>query len=81
MKEIGKAKALKKEAKKEVKHNKLEEETEETTCTICCLPFGKDPAFELNKCEHRFHQECIQAWLQRKNTSCPLCRDEVFEQP
>ena len=80
MKEIGTKKKIKKPKKeKDLKHAKLQEE--EPTCTICCLPFGTEPPFELNKCEHRFHQECIQAWLQRKNTSCPLCRDEVFEQP
>lgn len=49
-------------------------------CSICLeeLKTG-DKVYEANVCEcgHKFHLECILAWLIKHNT-CPCCRAELF---
>ena len=59
-----------------------QEEEEEQVCAICFEKCGEHdptatPCCEL-KCKHKFHTSCIFPWLS-KNTSCPMCRDEVPE--
>ncbi|KAK4354545.1 hypothetical protein RND71_026739 [Anisodus tanguticus] len=46
-------------------------------CTICLCEFteGEKMRF-LPKCNHGFHVECIDAWLQCHST-CPLCRNAI----
>jgi hypothetical protein len=41
-------------------------------CTICLLDYKKETK-KATECQHIFHQECIDRWLQTNN-SCPLCR-------
>ena len=43
-------------------------------CSICHLDLN-DLQRTLN-CNHIFHTECINRWLERRNT-CPLCRTIV----
>ncbi|KAK2079172.1 hypothetical protein QBZ16_002863 [Prototheca wickerhamii] len=41
-------------------------------CSTCLDGFSEvNPAVTL-KCGHRFHLQCIYAWLERSET-CPLC--------
>ena len=50
-------------------------------CPICLLeinPIG----LVTTKCNHKFHLNCINAWIQRQvrhnsNTDCPVCRDTI----
>jgi len=59
---------------------------EEDTCAICisslqgCMPGGRGecsakPVSRL-ACGHRFHQSCVEKWLNR-NVSCPVCRYNI----
>ena len=41
-------------------------------CTICLLQYTEETK-KATECQHIFHQECIDRWLQ-ENNSCPLCR-------
>ena len=41
-------------------------------CTICLLQYTEETK-KATECQHIFHQECIDRWLQ-ENSSCPLCR-------
>ena len=41
-------------------------------CTICLLNYNEETK-KATECQHIFHQECIDRWLQ-ENNSCPLCR-------
>jgi Ring finger domain len=44
-------------------------------CTICLLDYKEETKTE-TECNHFFHQECLDRWLQT-NYTCPLCRTEL----
>lgn len=47
------------------------------TCSICLEDFTENtPLIQLN-CNHMYHPDCINGWLQRQS-SCPLCRCEFI---
>ncbi|RHN64501.1 putative transcription factor C2H2 family [Medicago truncatula] len=55
-------------------------ETEET-CAVCLNKLKmEDEVRELMNCDHVFHKECIDKWLEHghdnenHNQTCPLCR-------
>ena len=45
---------------------------EPITCSICLDNISNSDVKEL-QCNHKFHRNCINIWLQDNNT-CPLCR-------
>ena len=45
----------------------------EHECAICMLPLSDDK--HITKCNHTFHQKCIQEWYKRSfKLTCPMCR-------
>ena len=54
----------------------ISEFPENTECTIC-LENIEDNCTKLD-CGHYFHMNCIRNWMLRRNTTCPLCRAEIF---
>ena len=49
----------------------------EGCCPTCLEPFdaaAEPPVF--TRCGHRFHLQCLYAWLERKQT-CPLCDSAI----
>ncbi|KAL9237887.1 hypothetical protein vseg_012384 [Gypsophila vaccaria] len=51
-------------------------EEKQTHCSICQDKFKKRVRVTPLDCGHVFHPNCIEAWLEHKNT-CPLCRSRV----
>ena len=49
--------------------------TAQSECTICLLDYNEETKTE-TECNHIFHQECLDKWLQT-NYTCPLCRTEL----
>ena len=46
-------------------------------CTICMEDFSaKEKVAKMRVCEHVFHRECIDPWLE-KNNRCPNCQQEI----
>lgn len=58
----------------EVKDN---EEKESDYCSVCLSQICKgEKAKSLPVCNHRYHVDCIGAWL-KNHTTCPLCRNKI----
>jgi hypothetical protein len=51
------------------------DESMQSECTICLLDY-KEETKKTTECNHIFHQECLDKWLQT-NYTCPLCRTEL----
>eukprot|EP00746_Dinoflagellata_sp_MGD_P154600 gnl/MRDRNA2_/MRDRNA2_84921_c0_seq2.p1 gnl/MRDRNA2_/MRDRNA2_84921_c0~~gnl/MRDRNA2_/MRDRNA2_84921_c0_seq2.p1 ORF type:complete len:299 (+),score=31.33 gnl/MRDRNA2_/MRDRNA2_84921_c0_seq2:98-898(+) len=48
----------------------------ESTCAICCNELCKGDTCIRTSCNHVFHKECMDMWMDRK-LECPLCRQKV----
>lgn len=50
-------------------------------CAVCLNEFEEEDTLRLiPKCDHVFHPDCIDAWLE-KHTTCPVCRAQLAPQP
>lgn len=45
-------------------------------CSICLNNFSNDNKGYQIKCEHIFHKDCIEEWMERSKT-CPICRINI----
>lgn len=70
-----------------VKYEKLAENSgrprscdgQQPLCAICLNGFGEEnEVVELGSCDHLFHKECIDRWIDTGNITCPLCRSEML---
>lgn len=62
--------------KDKLKVYKLSENKEEK-CSVCMSDMNTDEHVCELPCNHTFHNNCIQPWLQQYNYKCPICRKEV----
>lgn len=47
-------------------------------CTICLMDFENEEELKiLNKCNHLFHTECLDGWLNNEKV-CPICKSDVI---
>lgn len=46
-------------------------------CAICLSEFEKSDTVRIMKCDHFYHQACIDTYLKNYNNKCPMCRDSV----
>ncbi|KAF9946217.1 E3 ubiquitin-protein ligase rnf13, partial [Mortierella alpina] len=44
------------------------------TCAVCLDEFEEGEEIRSLPCRHEFHCECIDPWLTRKSSTCPLCK-------
>ncbi|KAG0016189.1 hypothetical protein BGZ80_009378 [Entomortierella chlamydospora] len=51
----------------------IDEATNET-CAVCLDEFSDGEEIRMLPCHHEFHCECIDPWLTRKSSTCPLCK-------
>ncbi|KAL2964605.1 hypothetical protein AAZX31_16G013500 [Glycine max] len=55
------------------------EEKESDYCSVCLSQICKgEKAKSLPVCNHRYHVDCIGAWL-KNHTTCPLCRNNITD--
>ena len=56
----------------------------QTECAICTMDFENgDDISSPFACGHRFHRDCINAWINRRRANnlrpnCPICKSEVL---
>jgi hypothetical protein len=60
--------------KKKIKNDDYKE-----TCAICQDEYKKNNTILLLPCNHTFHLICVKEWF-KKNTNCPICRNNIIEQ-
>lgn len=48
-----------------------------TNCSICLMDVCKDDYYYKIKCNHIFHRNCLEKWLEDYNYVCPVCRTEL----
>ncbi|BAT98221.1 hypothetical protein LR48_Vigan11g001900 [Vigna angularis] len=55
------------------------EDHESDYCSVCLSQICKgEKVRSLPVCNHRYHADCIGAWL-KNNTTCPLCRNKITD--
>ena len=47
------------------------------SCSICLMDVEKDNEIFKIKCNHVFHKDCLEKWLEEYNYLCPICRTEL----
>lgn len=49
----------------------------EIECSICLEAFEVGDIMRVMKCGHRFHKPCVDEWLGRYKSVCPLCKIDM----
>ncbi|KAK9293081.1 hypothetical protein L1049_021065 [Liquidambar formosana] len=52
---------------------------ENSVCIVCmnCMEANQELR-ELCNCSHMFHRECLDAWIDQGQVTCPLCRSKLL---
>lgn len=43
-------------------------------CCVCLEGFGEEELLRATACSHVFHGPCLETWLMRYHSRCPLCQ-------
>ena len=48
-------------------------------CSICMDDYNEKEKVVLLKCNHYYHESCIENWLCNQKVTCPICRKDTRE--
>ena len=54
------------------------DELPDNICSVCLDEFKEDDILKKLNCEHIFHKDCLEPWLNNNNRNCPLCRTDII---
>jgi hypothetical protein len=60
-------------------HLKVKAENDGERCPICLCEYIRDQRLRVLPCSHYYHTRCIERWLTKMNTVCPLCRYDLIQ--
>lgn len=49
----------------------------EEACPICLEGIDRGDRYHTLPCGHAYHMDCIVPWIQKGNSKCPVCRDDI----
>ncbi|KAF9341037.1 E3 ubiquitin-protein ligase rnf13 [Linnemannia elongata] len=58
----------------------IDDDDSEDACAICLDEFEDGEEIRSLPCHHEFHCDCIDPWLVRKSSTCPLCKFDCLPQ-
>ncbi len=50
-----------------------------SNCSICMDSYKEKDNIVMLKCNHYYHEECIENWLCNQKVTCPICRKDTRE--
>lgn len=50
----------------------------EERCPVCLVDYEIGDLCRRLRCNHEFHQLCVDQWLTKSHNSCPMCRQEAI---
>ncbi|KAJ3679924.1 hypothetical protein LUZ60_016202 [Juncus effusus] len=54
-------------------------EGNDKACSICLEEYRDGETVRILPCKHEFHAECVDPWLTKWGTFCPVCKHEVAQ--
>jgi hypothetical protein len=51
--------------------------SEDAVCAICLANYRSGDNIRWLRCNHHFHQECVDQWLKKYRKSCPFCKTDI----
>lgn len=48
-------------------------------CVICLENFEQDQVLKILPCKHEYHRDCIDPWLLKKSSLCPVCKQNIVK--
>ncbi|ETV69966.1 hypothetical protein, variant [Aphanomyces astaci] len=51
---------------------------DDSMCAICLEPFERHVLVKMLPCRHEFHHPCIDPWLEKQSSQCPLCKQDAL---
>ncbi|KAK9948413.1 hypothetical protein M0R45_003989 [Rubus argutus] len=49
----------------------------EETCAICLENYKDAEILKVLPCQHEFHSSCVDSWLTKWGTCCPVCKHDI----
>jgi hypothetical protein len=54
---------------------------DQDSCVICLCEFENGDNLMVLPCGHEYHTECINPWLLKKSSKCPICKASCMPKP